>query len=125
MHREAGIKLKAKKTDLFETEAHYLGYKVTQHGVCMREDYVTKITEWPTPKTVKELSSFLGVVRYYRSFIPKFAEITHDMNAQKRKKELQWNEDLQNKFEHLKKLFAERPIRAYFFPNDLFTFLKV
>ena len=28
MHREAGIKLKAKKTDLFETQAHYLRYKV-------------------------------------------------------------------------------------------------
>ena len=40
MHREAGIKLKAKKTDLFEKEVHYLGYKVTQEGVCMREDYV-------------------------------------------------------------------------------------
>ena len=86
MHREAGIKMKAKKTDLFETEAHYLGYKVTQDGIEMRDDYVTKITEWPTPKTVKELSSFLGVVGYYRSFIPKFAELTHDMNAQKRKK---------------------------------------
>ena len=113
MHREAGIKLKAKKTDLFETEVHYLGYKVTQQGVCMREDYVEKILEWPTPKTVKELSSFLGVVGYYRSFIPKFASLTHEMNAQKKKKELEWTDDMQAKFEHLKKLFSERPIRAY------------
>ena len=113
MHREAGIKLKAKKTDLFETEANYLGYKITQKGVCMREDYVEKILQWPTPKTVKELSSFLGVVGYYRSFIPKFASLTHEMNAQKKKKELEWNDDLQAKFEHLKRLFGEQPIRAY------------
>ena len=113
MHREAGIKLKAKKTDLFEVQANYLGYKITQQGVCMREDYVAKILEWPTPRTVKELSSFLGVVGYYRSFIPKFASLTHEMNAQKKQKELQWNEDLQAKFEHLKKLFGEKPIRAY------------
>ena len=113
MHREAGIKLKAKKTDLFETEANYLGYRVTQHGVCMREDYVAKILDWPTPKTVKELSSFLGVVGYYRSFIPKFASLTHEMNAQKKKKELEWTEEMQVKFEHLKQLFSEKPIRAY------------
>ena len=113
MHREAGIKLKAKKTDLFEVQANYLGYKITQQGVCMREDYVEKILEWPAPRTVKELSSFLGVVGYYRSFIPKFASLTHEMNAQKKQKELQWNEDLQAKFEHLKKLFGEQPIRAY------------
>ena len=113
MHREAGIKLRASKTYLFETEAHYLGYKITQEGVCMREDYVEKILDWPTPTTVKELSSFLGVVGYYRSFIPQFASLTHEMNAQKKKKELEWNEDLQSKFEHLKKLFSEKPIRAY------------
>ena len=113
MHREAGIKLKAKKTDLFETQAYYLGYKITQEGVRMREDYVAKILEWPTPTTVKELSSFLGVVGYYRSFISKFASLTHEMNAQKKKKELEWNDDLQAKFEHLKKLFKEEPIRAY------------
>ena len=115
MHREAGIRLKAKKTDLFEVQADYLGYKITQQGVCMREDYVAKILEWPAPRTVKELSSFLGVVGYYRSFIPKFASLTHEMNAQKKQKELQWNEDLQAKFEHLKRLFGEKPIRAY--PN--------
>ena len=113
MHREAGIKLKAKKTDLFEKEVHYLGYKVTQEGVCMREDYVEKIVNWPTPKSVKQLSSFLGVVGYYRSFIPKFASLTHEMNAQKKKKELEWSDDLQAKFEHLKQLFKEKPIRAY------------
>ena len=113
MHREAGIRLRAKKTFLFETEAYYLGYKITQKGVCMREDYVEKILEWPTPKTVKELSSFLGVVGYYRSFISKFASLTHEMNAQKKKKELEWNDSLQAKFEHLKKLFGEKPIRAY------------
>ena len=113
MHREAGIKLKAKKTDLFEVQANYLGYKITQQGVCMREDYVEKILGWPAPRTVKELSSFLGVVGYYRTFIPKFASLTHEMNAQKKQKELQWNEDLQSKFEQLKKLFGEQPIRAY------------
>ena len=113
MHREAGIRLKAAKTDLFETQAYYLGYKITQKGICMREDYVEKIVEWPTPRTVKELSSFLGVVGYYRSFIPKFAALTHEMNAQKKKKELEWNDDLQAKFEHLKGLFRQQPIRAY------------
>ena len=113
MHREAGIRLKAKKTELFEKQACYLGYRITQDGVCMRDDYVEKILQWPTPKSVKELSSFLGVVGYYRSFIPQFAALTHQMNAQKKQKELQWNEELQQKFEHLKKLFGEKPIRAY------------
>ena len=36
MHREAGAILKAKKTDLFETQAHYLRYKVLR-GEDLRE----------------------------------------------------------------------------------------
>ena len=47
------------------------------------------------------------------SFIPKFASLTHEMNAQKKKKELEWTDNMQAKFEHLKKLFNEKPIRAY------------
>ena len=52
MHREAGIKIKAEKTHLMQKEVYYLGYRI--QGIKMKEDYVEKITQWPTPKTLKE-----------------------------------------------------------------------
>ena len=70
-----------------------------------------KILDWLVPKTIKELSSSLGFMGYYRSFIPKYAYLTGEMNAQK--KELEWTEDMNMKFEILKGLFEKKPIRAY------------
>ena len=72
MHSEAGIKIKAEKTHLMQKEVDYLGYRVTEQGIKMKEDYVERISKWPTPKTVKELATFIGFTSYYRSFIPNY-----------------------------------------------------
>ena len=65
------------------------------------------ILDWPVPKTVKELSSFLGLMGYYCTFIPKYAYLTGEINAQK-KKELECTEDMCIKFEILKSLFEKK-----------------
>ena len=67
-----------------------------------------KILDWPVPKTVKELSSFLGFTGYYCSFILKYAYLTREINAQMKKKELEWTEDMNMKFEILKGLFEKK-----------------
>ena len=35
---------------------------------------VSKVKNWPIPKMVKEVHSFLGLASYYQRFIPKFAK---------------------------------------------------
>ena len=74
MHREAGIKLRASKTFVFQKEVDYLGFRITQEGIKMKEEYVQRIQEWARPTTVRELSGFLGFTGYYRSFLPKYSE---------------------------------------------------
>ena len=63
-HREAGIKLNASKTHLFQEEVEYLGHVVNADGVKLIPSYVQKIVEWPLPQTGKELSAFLGFTNY-------------------------------------------------------------
>ena len=113
MHLEAGIKLNASKTHLFKQSAEYLGYEVDAEGIHMQEGYVEKILQWPVPETVKQLASFLGFTGYYRSFIPQYAQLTTEMNSQKKKKVLEWTPEMETKFTMLKDLFARKPIRAY------------
>ena len=69
MHEQAGIKLVPGKTNLFQEEVDYLGFRVGKNGVKMKEDYVEKILNWPSPKSTKEVRSVLGFMGYYRSFI--------------------------------------------------------
>ena len=67
-HKEAGIRLNASKTHLFQEEVEYLGHLVSAEGDKLIPSYVQKITEWPLPQTGKELSAFLGFTNYYRDF---------------------------------------------------------
>ena len=113
MHREAGIKIRAEKTHLFRREVEYLGYDVSEEGVKMRPSYVEKITQWPTPKTVKELNCWLGFTGYYRSFIKDYSKLTNEMNAQRKELKLVWSEELEKNFKLLKEEFSKMPVRSY------------
>ena len=113
MHREAGIKLKAEKTHLIRPEVEYLGYNVSQEGVKMRPEYVEKITQWPTPKTIKELNTWLGFTSYYRSFLPNYSQLTNEMNSMRKEKQLVWTEEMERKFKILKEEFSKMPVRSY------------
>ena len=113
MHREAGIKIRAEKTHLIRPEVEYLGYDVSEEGVKMRTSYVEKITQWPTPKTVKELNCFLGFCGYYRTFIANFSKLTNEMNSMRKETKLVWNEELEKNFNLLKEEFSKMPVRSY------------
>ena len=42
---------------------------------------VHAVQEWPIPKTINDLRSFLGFVGYYRKFIKGFSQIAKPLNS--------------------------------------------
>ena len=79
--RKANLQLKAKKCHLFKTEVTFLGHKVSQSGVTTEEEKVKAVQEWPTPKSVKAVRSFLGLIGYYRRFVEGYARIAAPLIA--------------------------------------------
>ena len=53
----AGLTLKAKKCTLFCRQIEFLGHV---------------ISAWPTPRTQKQVQSFLGLAAYYQRFVPDY-----------------------------------------------------
>ena len=54
----------------------------------MEKEKVKGVLEWPTPKCVKDVQKFLGLVNYYHRFIQSFASIArllHNMVKKDRK----------------------------------------
>ena len=79
--RDHGIKLKAKKCDLFKREVCFLGRKVSGDGYCMDEKNIKAITSLlnQKPTTVGDVRKVLGLLSYYRRSIPSFAKIAKPM----------------------------------------------
>jgi hypothetical protein len=54
-------------------------------GLETAEDKVAKIKNWPIPKNVSEVRSFLGLTSYYRRFVRNYAKIAAPLQELTRK----------------------------------------
>ena len=128
--KEFNLKIKPKKSHFFQTSVTFLGHILSANGVSPNLEKVAKIKDWPTPKTPKEVHSFVGLASYYRRFIPNFAKWAGPLHAlivpasfkQKIRRgemkksdlpEFQWTPVCQEGFDQLKKALTEAPVLAY------------
>ncbi len=109
--RAANIKLKASKCHFAYPQVTYLGHIVSRHGIQPDPDKVSAVREFPIPKKVKDVRSFLGLANYYRRFIKNFAHIAGPLTALLRKNaKFQWTAQCQNAFDTLKQSLISAPI---------------
>ena len=66
----AGLPMKLSKCEFFKSYVTYLGHIVAKDGIETDPKKITIIKEWPVPKTVTEVQSFLGCTNYYHKCIP-------------------------------------------------------
>ena len=70
--QENDLFLKVEKSLWKQLEIEFLGLYISPDGVHMDETKTKAITEWPVPKTVKDIRSFLGLANFYRHFVDGF-----------------------------------------------------
>lgn len=76
-----GMLINTSKCVFGKPSVTFLGYTVSAAGVQPLESKVQAIQEFPTPKTVKELRRFLGMINFYRRFIPGAANLQAPLNT--------------------------------------------
>ena len=86
----ANIRLKWEKCKFAAEEINWLGYKLSQTGIKPINSKVQAITEKLTPKSLKELRSYLGAVNQLNRFIPNLAKLCHELRPLL-KKDQPWN----------------------------------
>ena len=99
-----GMVINRAKCILGVSKVEFLGYQVDQNGITPLQDRVIDIKNTPAPTTVKELQSFLGMINYYRRFLPNAAHhLTPLFDALKGKpKKIDWSRECQNGFDAIK-----------------------
>ena len=120
--REANLKLKPKKCRLVQKEVTYLSHIIGNEGIQVDPKKVEVVENWPVPKTVKGVRSFLGFCNYYRRFVKDFAGIASPLfSLTKTKVPFIWNDECQTAFDRLRKELITAPVLE--FPDYTGTFV--
>ena len=69
--RKADLYLKPSKCEFCKTKIEYLGLIIKEGKMIMDPTKLNGIRNWPIPKSVKQVHSFLGFGNFYRRFIQK------------------------------------------------------
>lgn len=79
--RKYGVLINTAKCVFGMSEVTFLGYQISEKGTKPLHGKVQAISKFPPPKTVRELRRFLGMVNFYRRFLPNAAQIQSPLNA--------------------------------------------
>ena len=113
--------LKPEKCSFFQEKVNYLGHVVSEGKVEMDQAKVEAILEWPTPKKVKEVQSFLGFANFYRRFIKDFSKMSKPLTMLvKKEQKWIWGDAQEEAFKQLKNAFSTTPILTMPDPGEPF-----
>ena len=109
--KTAELKLKLEKCCFFKKHIQYLGHLISADGIQPLPEKLQSIAKMPAPKNPKEVKQFLGLVGYYRKFVPRFTDISRvQTHLTKKDVEFKWTPECENCFQILKEFLQQAPI---------------
>jgi hypothetical protein len=108
---EKNLVLNWEKCHFMVTNGIVLGHIVSSKGIEVDKSKIELIANLPTPKSVKDVRSFLGHAGFYRRFIKDFSVISKPLcNLLTKENVFEWTEQCEKAFVKLKNLLTSAPI---------------
>ncbi|GFU98241.1 hypothetical protein TNCV_672551 [Trichonephila clavipes] len=118
-----GLKLNSKKCLFAVQEVKILGHLVSSKGVRPDSDKVKAVRNFPTPKNIHDIRSFLGICSYFRRFIKGFYYLAEPLKSLlKSGVEFHWGPEEVESFNSLKKALTSDPVLGM---NDESAFTEI
>ena len=116
--RKHNLFAKPEKCEFHTTSTKYLSFCLSPDGLSMSVEKVKAISNWPEPRKVKDIQSFLGFANFYRQFIHNYSNIVVPL-TQLTRKDTPWKftNDCRSTFNLLKKAFTSAPILTHWVPD--------
>jgi hypothetical protein len=58
----------------------FLGHIFSKDGIATDPDKIKSVKDWPVPKNVKQIRSFLGPCSYYRKYVKGFSNVARPLH---------------------------------------------
>ena len=94
--------LNISKCCISQRRLEYLGHIISKEGVVADQAKIEAMLKWPTPRTLRELRGFLGLMGYYRKFVAGYDKIAWPLTEQLKKNNFGLNEGAEEAFQRLK-----------------------
>ena len=72
--RDANFRMNGKKCNFAIDHVKYIGHILSKESIAIDPSKTDVISSWPRPKNAKHISSFLGLLQFYKRFIFKFSQ---------------------------------------------------
>ena len=120
--KENSLFLKPEKCEFEKHRVEYLGILLEDGTVQSDPSKISGLHEWPTTlKSVKEVRSMLGVLRYQRAFIPGFSHIARPLTELLQKnRTFEWTERCTEAVKELIRLVTTQLVLIHPDPNKTF-----
>lgn len=102
-----GVVINIQKCEFGVSSTEFLGHHVSSNGIAPLPNKVQAIHDFPRPESLRQLRRFLGLVNFYRRFIPHCASILRPLEAllspaKARTSALFWTTEADTAFLHIK-----------------------
>ena len=111
--RTCKLNARPSKCKIAMSSVDFVGHRVGGNRIEPRTALVQTIKEYPRPETKKQIRSFLGLVGYYRKFIPNFssrAAVLTDLTRGKSPTKIKWKDAHEFAFQDLKQALQNPPV---------------
>ena len=111
--RENRLHARPSKCKVVMTEVNFLGHRVGGNAIKPNHATVEAIDKFPRPCTKKEVRSFLGLIGYYRKFIPNFSDkavVLTDLTRGNQPTKIKWSAQCEDAFLELKGAVQNPPV---------------
>lgn len=110
--RDYNLIINVDKCEFGVPSLDFLGHMVDKQGIRPLTTKVKAISEFPRPESLRQLRRFLGLVNFYRRFIPHCATILRPLEAMLTQSKspaaaLSWNQEADNAFSAAKNSLAQ------------------
>ncbi|GBM47981.1 Transposon Tf2-6 polyprotein [Araneus ventricosus] len=122
---EYGLEINFKKCQFLKRKIEFLGYVIEEGTVRPSPSKTTAVQNFPQPKNVKQMQSFLGLTEYFRKFVPGYSKIAKPLSDMLRNgAEFEFGPMQRQAFDRLKELLCKSPVLHIFQqgkPTELHT----